>query len=372
MVEIKKVVSKADLKKFIMFPFELYKGNKYKVPELIFDEWNTLRKDKNPAFEYCEAEYWLAFKDGKTAGRIAGIINSVYNRINKTKRARFGWIDFIDDMEVSKALVDTVEAWAREKGCTDIHGPLGFSDMDRQGMMLQGFEELDMLITIYNYPYYPVHIEKLGYLKDVDWMEYEIKTPDKLPEKLAQLTQIIMKRYKLRIMKAKSSKDFIPIVPDIFELYNVAYKDLYGEVPLTDRQIAAYTKQYFSYIVPDFVRIIYDENDKIAAFGITLPSLSRAVQKAKGRLFPFGFIYILRALKKADRLDLLLIAVRPDMQNKGLTALILSEITQNAINKGIKYSETGPELETNDKVQALWKFFEVRQHRKRRCYKKSL
>ncbi|MDD4189495.1 MAG: GNAT family N-acetyltransferase [Eubacteriales bacterium] len=372
MVEIKKVVSRADMKKFIMFPFELYKDNKYKVPELIFDEWNTLRKDKNPAFEYCEAEYWLAFKDGKVAGRIAGIINSIYNRINNTKRARFGWIDFIDDMEVSKALIDAVEAWAKEKGCTDIHGPLGFCDMDRQGMMLQGYEELDMLITIYNYPYYPEHIEKHGYMKDIDWFEYEIKTPDKLPEKLEQLNQIIIKRYKLRIFQAKSSKDFLPIVPDIFELYNVAYKDLYGEVPLTDRQIAAYTKQYFSYIVPDFVRIIYDENDKIAAFGITLPSLSKAVQKAKGRLFPFGFIHILRALKKGDRLDLMLIAVRPDMQNKGLTALMLSEITKNAISKGIKYSETGPELETNDKVQALWKFFEARQHRKRRCYIKTI
>ncbi|MDD4493784.1 MAG: GNAT family N-acetyltransferase [Eubacteriales bacterium] len=372
MVDIKLVQSNSDLKKFIKFPHSLYSGNPQWVPPLIMDEINTLRKDKNPVFEHSEANYWLAYKDGKIAGRIAGLINHKYNEVNNFKHARFGWIDFIDDEEVSQTLIETVENWAREKGMTHIHGPLGFCDLDRQGMLLEGYDDLGMLITIYNYPYYPVHLEKLGYQKDIDWVEFELKVPESIPEKLERINEIVLKRSKLRILDVKKPKEFLPYAEGLFELMEEAYKDLYGAVPLNEKQVESYIKQYFGFVNPNFVKIILDNDDKIAAFGITMPSLSTALQKTGGRLFPFGFISILKAIKKNDRLDLYLVAVRPDLQGKGVTALLLTEINKAAIKHGIKYAETGPELENNSKVQALWKFFEVRQHKRRRCFIKEL
>jgi hypothetical protein len=372
LIQIKEVKTKKDLKKFIKFPYGIYSKSPYWVPPLLFDEMNTLRPDKNPAFEYCEAKYWLAYKDGKIAGRIAGIISHKYIEKWGSKNARFGWVDFIDDEEVSKALFDTAENWAKENGMEGIHGPLGFCDMDREGLLIEGFDEMAMLITIYNYPYYPVHIEKLGYAKDTDWIEFQVKVPEQIPERIEKINNAVLKRLNYRMLDAKKPKDLIPYIKGIFELLNESYKNLYGVVALTDRQVEAYTKQYFSYINTDYARVILDDNNNVVAFGIAMPSLSEALRKSKGRLFPLGFIHILRALKKNKYVDLYLVAVRPDLQAKGINALLLTEITKAAIKNKVIKAETGPELEGNLKVQALWKNYETRQHKRRRCYIKKL
>jgi GNAT superfamily N-acetyltransferase len=372
LVEIREVKTFRDLKKFVDYPHRIYAGNPYWIPPLRMDELNTLRRDKNPAFEFCKARYWLAYKDGCPAGRIAGIINHRYEEKWGQKYARFGWIDFIDDEEVSRALLETVEAWAKEQGMTGVHGPLGFCDLDREGMLVEGFEELGTMITIYNYPYYPEHLEKLGYRKDADWVEFLLKTPEKIPETVERVNQLLLKRGRMKIVKAKKARDLRPYARSAFELVNQAYDALYGVVTLSDRQIEAVTKQYFSFINPDYAVAVLDEHDKMAAFGVAIPSLSKALQRGKGRLFPFGFIHLLRALRKNDRLDLYLIAVRPDLQNKGVNALLMTEITRSAMRNGIKTAESNPELEVNAKVQAQWKHYEGRQHKRRRVFLKDL
>jgi GNAT superfamily N-acetyltransferase len=372
MIQIKEVETIRDLKRFIRFPFQLYSGNPYWVPPMLSDEMNTLRKEKNPAFEYCESKYWLAFKAGKVVGRVAGIINHKYNQKWNKRYARFGWIDFIDDIEVAEALTKTAEEWALNRGMDGIHGPLGFCDLDKQGMLIEGFGELGMMITIYNAPYYPEMMERLGYQKDVDWLEFEIKVPQTIPERVVKINNLVLKRLKLKVLPAQKSKDFLPYAKDIFYLLNDAYKDLYGVVELTENQINAYVRQYFGFINPDYVRIILDQEDQVVAFGIALPSLARAMQKAGGRAFPFGFLHLLRAMKNNDRLDLYLVAVKPEYQGKGVNALLLSDINMAAIKNGMSFAETGPELEDNKDVQGLWKFYETRQHKKRRCYLKKL
>ncbi len=372
MVYIKEINTLRDLKKFVQFPHKLYSKNPYWVPPLNFDELNTLRKDRNPAFEYCEAKYWLAYKDDKIVGRIAGIINSRYIEKWNNKYVRFGWIDFIDSPEVAEALMKTVENWAISKGMDGVHGPLGFCDLDKEGMLVEGYDEPGMFITNYNYPYYPEYMEGLGYAKDVDWIEFEIKVPMELPERVIKINELVLKRLKLRILPAKKSKDFLPYAKEVFQLLNKAYKDLYGVVELTEKQIDTYVKQYFSFINPDYVRIILDQDNKLAAFGIAVPSLTLAAKKIKGRVFPFGFLHLMRAIKKNDRLDLFLIAVRPDLQGKGVNALMLADINKIAIKNGLKFAETGPELENNRDVQGLWKFYETRQHKRRRCYIKKI
>ncbi|MCK4695800.1 MAG: hypothetical protein KAT74_08560, partial [Candidatus Cloacimonetes bacterium] len=365
---IKEVVSKRELKKFISFPHTLYAGHKYWIPLLRFDEMGTLEKHKNPAFSHCEATYWLAYKDRKVVGRIAGIINNRYIEKWNNKYARFGWVDFIDEESVSAALFETVENWAKQKGMEAIHGPLGFTDLDPEGMLIEGFEELGTIATIYNYPYYPKHIERYGYKKDVDWVEFEIKVPDKIPEKIERIAEIVKKKKKLTVVKTKKTKDVLLYAKEIFHVLNQAYEPLYGVVSLTDKQIDKYVKQYLGFIRPDFVSIILDEQKRVAAFGITIPSLSKAFQKAKGRIFPFGFLHILKAMRKNDRIDLFLVAVRQDLQGKGLNSLLFNELNKTYIKNNITKAESNPELESNTKVQAQWRFFEKRQHKRRRCY----
>lgn len=372
MLEIREVKTTGDLKRFIIFPHGLYSKNPYWVPPLFFDEMNTLRKDKNPAFEYCEAKYWLAYRDGKVVGRIAGILNHRFIEKWGKKNVRFSWVDFIDDEEVSGLLFKTVEDWAKSLGMEAVQGPLGFCDLDREGMLIEGFDELGMLITNYNYPYYPQHLEKMGYTKETDWVEYEIKVPDSIPEKVERINAAVLKRLNLRILDAKKPKDLLPYAHGVFDLVNEAYKDLFGVVTLTDRQIEAYIKQYFGFINVDYVRFILDEKNEVVAFGIAMPSLSKALKKSGGRLLPFGFLHILRALKKNDRVDLYLVAVKPELQSKGINAMLLTEINKTAIKNKIKFAETGPELESNIKVQALWKHYETRQHKRRRCFVKEL
>ncbi|RLD56932.1 MAG: hypothetical protein DRJ01_14560 [Bacteroidetes bacterium] len=371
-IEIKEVNTKKDLKKFISFPFKLYANHKYWIPPLHFDEMNTLDKEKNPAFAFCEVKYWIVYKDGKIAGRIAGIINNRYIEKWGNKYARFGWIDFIDDENVSKLLLNTIENWANNKGMKAVQGPLGFTDLDPEGTLVEGFNELGTIATIYNYPYYPKHLENNGYKKDVDWVEFEVKIPDKIPEKITRIAKIVKKKYKLKIFKAKKSKDILLYARDMFHVLNEAFEPLYGVVPLTEKQIDKYIKQYFSFIQTKYISIILDENNKVAAFAITMPSLSKAFQKAKGKIFPFGFIPILKSLKKNDLIDLYLIAVRPDLQGKGINTLLFNELINIYIDNNIKKAETNVELENNIKVQAQWKFFETRQHKRRRCFIKNL
>ncbi|HCK99268.1 MAG TPA: hypothetical protein DHW42_04080 [Candidatus Marinimicrobia bacterium] len=371
-IAIKKVENRRDLKKFISFPYKLYAGNKYWVPPLRFDEMNTLRRDKNPAFEFCEVKYWLAYKDGKIAGRIAGIINWRYIEKWQNRYARFGWIDFIDDEDVSKALIETVEKWAKEKDMEAVHGPLGFTDLDYEGMLIEGFEELGTMATIYNYSYYPKHLEKYGYTKDIDWVEFEVKAPPEIHEKIDRIAAISLKKNNLRVLKVKKSKELLPYAKDMFKVLDETYKDLYGVVPLSEKQVDLYIKQYFGFIRPDYISIILDSNDKVAAFGITMPSLSKALQKAKGRLFPFGFVHLLKAMKNNRAIDLYLIGVRPDLQGKGVNSIIFNELHKIFIKNNVITAETNPELETNLKVQAQWKHFTHRQHKRRRCYIKHL
>ena len=372
MVEIIEVKSKRDLNRFIAFPHQLYRGVPGWVPPLNMDERATLDPAKNPAFEFCRARLWLAIKDKVIVGRIAGIINDRYISDSGKKYARFGWFDFIDDKSVSAALLQSVENWARENDLEAVHGPLGFCDLDKEGMLIEGFGELSMFITLYNYPYYQQHMEKLGYGKDTDWVEFEIKVPEKIPDRIEKLNQLIEKRLNLTIVRFRTRKEILPYATAIFELLNDAYKELYGFVALSDAQVRSYTQQYFSMINPDYLRVILDKNNQLIAFGIAIPSLAKASQKAKGRLFPLGFIRLLRAMKKNDRLELLLVAVRNDYQGKGVNVLLMTEFNKKAIDNGLKYAETGPELETNTDVQGLWKYFETRQHKRRRCYIKKL
>lgn len=372
MVKIYEADTIKKLKKFIDFPHKLYSGSEYWVPPLTFDELNTLRKDKNPAFEHCEAIYFIGDKDGTISGRIAGIINHKYNSDTGKKYARFGWVDFTDDDEVSKALFSAVENWAASKGIEAVHGPLGFCDLDKEGMLVEGFDEPSMFITIYNYPYYMKHLEKLGYVKDTDWVEFEITVPDSIPEKINKLNQLIVRKLNLKIIRSDNKKTFLPYAPAIFELLNREYKNLYGFVPLTDAQVRSYTKQYFGFINPDYMRIILNDKDELIAFGIAIPSLAKASKQSGGRLLPLGFIRILKALKNNDRLELLLVAVRGDYHGKGVNVLLLNDINITGIKNGLKYAETGPELETNKDVHSLWKYYEARQHKRRRCYIKYL
>ena len=371
-IQLKEAITSGDLKRFVSFQSSLYRGSRYWVPPLRFDELNSLRKDKNPAFEFCDAKYWLAYKDGTIVGRIAGIINKNYNQKWKEKAARFGWFDFVDDPEISSALLQTVEQWAITNGMKRVHGPLGFTDMDGEGTLVEGFDEVSTLGAIYNYPYYAAHIERAGYSKDSDWVEFEVTMGPAIPEKVERLAHIALERNKLTVLKANKAKDILPYARDIFDVLNEAYKDLYGFVELSDKQIDMYVKQYFNFILPEYVPVVLDAHNKVAAFGIAMPSLSRALQKCHGRLFPFGFIRILRAMKNNRRVDLYLTAVRPDMQNKGVNAILIHETNKAFIKNKVEKVETNRELEVNAKVQAQWRFYETRQHKRRRCYKKEL
>lgn len=370
-ITIREVQTRKDLRRFINFPFSLYKNNKYWIPPLLLDEWHTLDPKKNPAFEHCRVKYLLAEKNGRLAGRIAGIINDKHIEKWGQKYCRFGWFDFIDDIEVSGALLQAVEAWARENGLSAVHGPLGFTDMDPEGMLIEGFEELGTMATLYNHPYYPRHMEKLGYVKDEDWLEFEVKVPQGIPERVQRLQELVLKRSKLKIVETKK-KNMKPYARKMFDLINEAYADLYGFVSLTAKQIDVYINQYFGFIHPDYVRFIVDAEDNLIAFGIAMPSLSRALQCSRGRLFPFGFIPLLAALRNPKYIDFLLVAVRPDYQARGITAILMNEMTKNALKNGVVSAETNPELETNAQVHAIWKPYDARRHKRRRCYIKTL
>ena len=374
-ITIQEISGTRGLKKFAKFPIDLYKGNEYYVPSLVLDEVGTLDAKNNPAFDFCESVYYMAYKEGKPVGRIAGIINRNVNEKTGEKAARFGFVDFIDDREVSEALFDAVENWAKSKGMDQIHGPLGFTDMDPEGLLIEGFDQLGTMSAIYNHPYYRQHIEDRGYEKAVDWVEYKIKVPEGVPEKHQRISDIVQRKYNLRIVKLKNASEVYKgnYGQKIFDLINHAYADLYGYSNLSQRQIDYYVKMYIPLLRLENVTVIVDEHDELIAVGIALPSLSKALQKSRGRLFPIGFIHLLKALKgKNDGVDLLLVAVRPDYQSKGVNALLFSDLIPVFIRNGYKYAESNPELEMNEKVQSQWQYFERVQHKRRRAYTKKI
>jgi hypothetical protein len=378
-IQIKRVETKKDLKRFIEFHYDLYKGNPYDVPNLYSDEVNTLSKNKNAAFDFCEAEYYLALKEGKIVGRVAAIINHKANEKWKKKDVRFGWIDFIDDIEVSRALFKAVEEYGRKKGMDDIVGPLGFTDMDPEGMLTWGFDKLGTMATIYNYEYYPQHMEKLGgWKKDNDYVEYYLVVPEKSPEKYTKIAEMVEKRYNLHVRKL-TKKDIFQggYGKKLFDLINLTYSDLYGFSELTDRQIDQYVKMYFPLADLNLVTVIEDGNkdNQLAGLGITIPSLSHALQKCRrGRLFPFGWWHLLRAIKfhKTDGVDLLLMGFLPEYRSKGANALLFADLIPRYVNYGFKWGETQVEMESNEGVQSQWGPLDPINHKKRRCYRRSL
>lgn len=371
MVEIKLVSTKKELKEFIRFPHDLFRGNEYWVPPLDSDEMETLSKDKNPAFEHCEAEYWLAYKDGKIAGRIAGIINHTANR-KWGKFVRFGWIDFIDDIEVVEALFRTVEEWGRSKGMEKIQGPLGFIDMDNEGMLVEGFDKMPTIANIYNYPYYPQMMLKLGYEGKEDWIQFKLKASQSIPEKMERINKLIKEKYNLKVLSFKKKKELLPYAKPLFNTLNLAFSNLYGYSELTEKEIDRLVKNYFTFINPELVCIVVDEKDEVVAFGISMPTLSKAFQKAKGKLFPFGFIHILKALKNMDEIDLYLNGVHPDWQKKGVHSLYYVEMNKAFIRNNIKVAITNPQLENNINAVNVWSNYENEPYLRRRCYEKVL
>ena len=379
-IEIKKVESRRDLCKFIDFHNELYKGNPYHVPNLYFDEMNTFRKDKNAAFDFCEAEYFMAYRDGKAVGRVAAIINHSANKKWERESVRFGWIDFVDVIEVSKALLKAVEDYGKSKGMKEIVGPLGFTDMDPEGMLLYGYDQLGTQATAYNYPYYPEHMDRMGgWEKDNDYVEYKLYVPEEMPEKYATIAKMIQKRYNLQVKKLKRNEIYGEngYGKKIFNVVNETFKDLYGYSKLTDRQIEQYVKMYLPMADLDLITIIEDWNTpdhKVVGVGISIPSLARALQKCGGKLFPFGWWHILRALKfhKTEVVDLLLVGVLPEYRQKGANALLFYDLIPHYQRLGFKWGETHVEMETNMKVQGQWQYLNREIHKRRRCYKKDI
>lgn len=372
-VEMKKVETRKDLREFIDFPLRLYKNEPNYVPAPRLDEVRTLRKDRNPAFEVCEAEYWTAWKNGEIVGRIAGIINHRYIEKWGNKWARFGWIDFIDDPEVSQKLMETVENWAASKGMVAVHGPLGFTDLDREGMLVDGFGEIATIATIYNFPYYSQHMERLGYRKDVDWLQFQVFTPKEIPEKVQHVTELLAKRSGVHLFEWTDKRVIVKnFGKDLFHLIDDTYSSLYGTAPLTERQIDTYINQYLGFVDSRFTKVLVDEKGKLVGFGITMPSLSKAFCKSRGRLFPFGWYYVLKALKHPKVLDLYLVAVRPEYQSRGVLAFVMNALLRSAMEAGVEYSETNLELEDNIKVQSMWKEYPKRQHKRNRVYLKEI
>ena len=375
-VIIKKVSSKDDLMNFIQFGIDLYKENEYFVPPLIYDERATLNRSKNPAFDHCDASYFLAYREGKIVGRIGVFINYKSNERWNQKYGRFGFVDFIDDNDVVDALFGAAESWARSRGMEKIHGPLGFTDLDHEGMLIEGFDRLGTMATIYNYPYYPKHLERMGYMKDKDWLEFLIQIPSEVPERFSRMADIVKKRFGLIVKHFDRKQDVYPYAKEMFKLINRAYKDLYGYVELSERQIDYYVDMYIPMIRLEFVTLVLKQNDnKLVGVGIGLPSMSDALRKAKGRFLPNGWYHLYKALKGKGHngiLDLLMVAVDPEYQGKGVNALMFNEFIPAANKLGMTMAESNVELEDNNRVHSLWNGLEVEQHKRRRAFIKNL
>lgn len=374
-VEVREVTTKKELRLFVDYPNKLYRDVPAFVPAMYGDDLEDWDKEKNPAFSYCEARCWLAWREGRIVGRIGAILSHKANEKWGTNRMRFTQVDFIDDEAVSAALFATVEAWAAEKGCNQVHGPLGFTDQDREGMLIEGFDRRSMFITYYNHPYYNDHLSRLGYVKDVDWMEYKITVPTATSpqtEKLHRLAQRVLTQKKLHVADITHRRQYKTVVSQVFSLVNKAYAHLYGTVAITKEQEEKYTKKFAPIIDPDFTCFVMDEQNNLVAFGLSAPSMAAAMQRCHGHLFPLGWIHVLRALSKNDTIDMFLIAVEPALQGVGINAIVLDHVLQGALRRGIRYAETGPQLEENSKILTQWKMFEKEQHKRRRCYVKDI
>ncbi|MDO4622006.1 MAG: hypothetical protein Q4B22_03555 [Eubacteriales bacterium] len=374
MLQIEEVLTRSQLKKFVDYPNQLYRNVPQFVPATYADDLEDWDREKNPAFAYCEARCWLAVRNNEIVGRIGAIISHRANEKWNTNRMRFTQVDFIDDKEVSAALFGVAEAWAKEKGCDEIHGPLGFTDMDREGMLVDGFEHRSMFITYYNHPYYIEHLTKLGYVKDVDWIENLLTIPkdDDVCKRLKRFSDLSLRRYHLHLAEAKHQKDFIPLIPAFFRLVNLCYSPLYSTVELSEEQISRYAKKFAPLINPKLSAFVMDENNEMIAMGVGAPSLASALQKSHGKYLPFGWARMLKALYVNDTIDLLLIGVHPDYQAKGVNAIVMNKLLEGCHAMGITKAETGPTLELNSKVLSQWKGFDKLQHKRRRCFIKKL
>lgn len=372
-VEIREVTTKKDLKKWVDFPNKLYKQVPQYVPFLLADEMGTFSKDKNPAYDFCETKLYLAYKDGALAGRIGALVNNAANEKWKTQTIRFTRFDFIDDFEVSKALFDKVVEWGKERGFNKVMGPIGFTDMDHEGMLVEGFDEFNMSITFYNHPYYIDHMQKLGLDKEVDWVEYQIKVPEKVDPKFEKMSQFLLKRNGYKLVEYTDRKVLIKEAYQAMKVIDEAFSKLFGTVPLTDKVIDDAIQNNISLVNLDYVCSVKDKDDNIIAFGLLVPSIAKALKKSNGRMFPLGVFRLLKALRgKNDTLEMYFIAVKPELQKKGIPAIIMNHILKNCVKNGVKICETGPELELNESVQSLWKDFDARHHKRRRCWQKSI
>ncbi len=372
MITVQPVLSKHDWNLFFHFPNKLYKGNPYYVPSLISDERRTFNPELNPAFEHIKSRAFLATQNGKVVGRIAALINYKLNETQQKKYMRFTRFDVIDDIQVSRSLFDEVFEWGKSEGMDTIIGPIGFSELDKQGLLVEGFDQLGMYITLYNHPYYADHLTQLGFTKDVDWVEYKVFVPDHLDPRIERISEIAQKRHGYRLLSFSNKKEVLPYAYQMFHMYNEAFAKFYGFFPLSDGQINLTIKQFLSLVSLDYIYVVVDVSDSVIGFGIMAPSLSHAMQKAKGHLFPFGFIQILKTMKHHTILDMYLIAVKPEYMGRGVNAVILQAGIKKAMENGVRYAETGPELEYNDNVQTQWQGFKTEQHKRRRCYIRSL
>lgn len=372
MLEIKAVHTRAELITFIKFNIELYKNSPYAIPPLIADDLNTLSKSKNPAFEFCESQYFLCYRDGKIVGRIAAIINHKANQTWGHQHGRFGFIDFIEDFEVAQALIQAAQQWVRERGMDAIEGPLGFTDLDPEGMLIEGFDQLGTMSTIYNYPYYPQYMERMGFTKAADWVEAKIFIPDQLQDRITRVSEMVESRSGIKILRFNKTSEIIKQgwAKDLFALVNTAFAPLYGYSELSEQQINNYIKQYIPLVRLELLTMITDKDNKLIAFGLGLPSLSRVLQKSKGKLFPTGFIHLLSALraKKVEVVDFMLIAIAPQWQGRGVNAVIMKDFTEQMRKLGTIYAESNPELELNTQIYDQWSDFTVEYHKRRRAF----
>ena len=374
-IEIKTVNTRKELKTFVRFANRMYKGNKYYVPCMPMDDLKTLDKNYNAAFEFCEAEYFLAYKDGQLVGRVAAILNKKANQAWNVNQVRFGWFDFIDDIEVSKALLDAVIAFGKARGVNQIVGPLGFTDFDPEGMLVEGFDRISTMALIYNHPYYPEHMKQLGYVKETGWVEYRLTLPDEVPERHLKVAEYVTAKYGLRIVKkTKSQVNKEKYGQKIFRLINETYCHLYGFSLLSEKQIDQFVDTYLGVIDMDMLAFVEDKDGNLIAAGLTMPSIAETLQKCNGEMFPFGWYQLLRTMywRKPDTLELLLIGVKPEWQSRGVNSLVFVDLLKRVKKMGFKYAETNANLETNTKVQAMWSIFEKEQHKKRWVFGKEI
>ena len=373
MVEIREVQTAKEKKLFASYNTDTYLNVPEAVPDIISDELETFDPWKNPAFSYCKVRRFLAWRDGRIVGRIGGIINSRANEKWGYEALRMTRVDFIDDEEVSRALLKTLEDWGRAEGCDRVIGPLGFNDLDQEGMQIEGCDRPGPFFTIYNPAYYARHMEAAGYEKDVDWVEFRLTIPDEPDPRVHRISNMLLERNGLRLFEPKNTADLRRRINEIFVILNHAFHDLYGTTDLDDEMIEKYCREYLTLLNPAFVKGVLDKNDRLIAFGMTLPALNNALKKCRGRLFPFGWFHIYKATRSpGEVLDMILIGVEPEWQSRGVPAIIMDTMTCTAIKYGFRYAETGPELEKNAKIQTLWKSYEVEQHKRRRSWKKML